>query len=297
METQQLQSLLRDWHDAAWSLAAVAIALDESALPGVREAAEEVMSALGMPRGPARLDLLAGARPDQIVAQASAPLLQTSALLRRPEAPWTDLPNDALLTHGRNSSRQVNIFRDHALPHLPGLEERLRSPGAVMLDVGTGVGGLAIAFAEAYPELRVVGIDTVPRVLRLAEDQRQASPARDRVELHQQDVAELDVHEVYDLVWLPAPFIPPGPLAAAIHRTAKALKPGGWTILGHLKLDGSPLSNALARLQLELFGGTFVEPDEARALMAQAGLVNLHIFTTPAGSPGLVAGQAKGSAG
>lgn len=295
METEQLQSLLRDWHEAAWSLAAVAIALNDGARPGVREAAEEVMTALGMPRGPARLDLLAGASPDQIVAQASAPLLQTSALLRRPDSPWSDLPDDALLTQGRNTSRQVHTFRDDALPHLPGLAERLNSAGAVMLDVGTGVGGLAIAFAEAYPQLQVVGIDTVPRMLRLAEGQRRPSPAQDRVQLHEEDVAALHDHEVYDLVWLPAAFLPAGPLAAAIHKTAKALKPGGWTLLSHLKLDGAPLSNALARLELELFGGTFVEADEARALMAQAGLVNLRILTTPAGSPGLVAGQARPS--
>jgi hypothetical protein len=115
------------------------------------------------------------------------------------------------------------------------------------------------------------------------------------VQLHEEDVAALDDHEVYDLVWLPAPFLPPGPLAAAIHKTAKALKPGGWAILSHLKLDGAPLSNALAKLELELFGGTFVESDEARALMAQAGLVDLHILPTPTGSPGLVAGQAKPS--
>lgn len=295
METQQLQTLLRDWHEAAWSLAAVAIALDDGARPAVREAAEGVMSALGMPPGPARLDLLAGARPDQVVAQASAPLLHTSALLRRPDAPWVDLPDDALLTQGRDTSRQLKTFQDEVLPQLPGLGERLRSPGAAMLDVGTGVGALAIAFAEAYPHLQVVGIDSVPRMLRLADEQRQASPARDRVELRETDVADVDDHEVYDLAWLPAPFLPPGPLAAAIHKTAKALKPGAWSILAHLKLDGSPLSNALATLQLEVFGGTFVEADEARALMAQAGLVNLHILPTEAGSPGLVAGQARGS--
>jgi predicted O-methyltransferase YrrM len=293
MDTTELQARLRTWHEAAWSLAAVAIALDEGAHARLRDVAEEVMTALGMPRGPGRLDLLAGTRPDQVAAQASATLYQTSSLLRRPDAPWSDLPDDVLLAQDRTSARQVQMFRESAYPELPELAARMRRPDARMLEVGTGVGGLAIAFAESHPELRVVALDTDPRMLRLAEARRASSPAGDRVLLREADVSQLDEHGVYDLVWLPAPFLPPDPLAAAIHGTAKALKPGGWSVLSHLKLDGAPLSNALGRFELELLGGTVVEADEARALLAQAGLVNLHILTTPPGCSGLVAGQAK----
>lgn len=45
---------------------------------------------------------------------------------------------------------------------------RLRLSGGAILDVGTGLGSLALAFAERLPESRVYGIDISPQMLEAA---------------------------------------------------------------------------------------------------------------------------------
>lgn len=86
-------------------------------------------------------------------------------------------------------------------------ETGLAKPGAAMLDVGSGVAGLAVGFAQAFPALTVVGIDVMPRVLAFgARPPQERCP--ERVILRHQDVTELDEAESFDLAWVPAPFLP-----------------------------------------------------------------------------------------
>ena len=54
-----------------------------------------------------------------------------------------------------------------AARQVPGLAARLDGPVQI-LDVGTGVGWLAVALARAYPQARVLGIDIFPPALDLA---------------------------------------------------------------------------------------------------------------------------------
>ena len=61
-----------------------------------------------------------------------------------------------------------------------------------MPDVGTGVAALAVAYAELFPQLTVVGIDVMPRVLAMAEQTFAQSSVGDRIILREQDVMLLD---------------------------------------------------------------------------------------------------------
>ncbi len=45
------------------------------------------------------------------------------------------------------------------MPHLPGLAQRLSAPSASFLDVGVGVGVIAIELCRSYPRLHVVGLE------------------------------------------------------------------------------------------------------------------------------------------
>jgi SAM-dependent methyltransferase len=60
------------------------------------------------------------------------------------------------------------------VPQLDGVEARLRD-GATMADVGCGAGGMALLFAEAFPESRVVGYDISHHALDLARERQAAA--------------------------------------------------------------------------------------------------------------------------
>lgn len=96
---------------------------------------------------------------------------------------------------------------------------------AAILDVGTGTATLAVAYAEAFPGVRVVGLDVLPRIIALAEATVAASSVADRVEIRRQSVAELDETDRYAYAWLPAPFVPQPALRAGVRRVAAALVP------------------------------------------------------------------------
>ena len=91
---------------------------------------------------------------------------------------------------------------------IPALGEQLTGPIRI-LDVGTGVGWLAVALARAYPEATVAGIDIFPPALELARANAAGTEVADRVELRQQDALALPANGEFTACWLPLPFLPP----------------------------------------------------------------------------------------
>ena len=160
-----------------------------------------------------------------------------------------------------------------------------------MLDVGTGVAAMAVAYAERYPMLTVVGLDVLPRVLELAAHTVAASAAADRVVLREQNVAELNEADTYALAWLPAPFIPQAALHPGATRVARSLISGGWLILAHGKLSGTALEVALTRFKTAAYGGTPLTDAEAQSLLLEAGLEEVMTVPTPPGAPGITVGR------
>jgi trans-aconitate methyltransferase len=177
------------------------------------------------------------------------------------------------------------------MPRLSGVEELLRTPGVRMLDVGTGVAALAVAWADAFPQLTVVGLDVLPRVLAMAAESVAASAAQDRVVLREQDVATLDEEAVYALAWLPAPFLPETALREGAVRVVRALVPGGWLMVGHGKFGGEPVDNTVSRFKTVVFGGTALDDEEAQGMLVNAGLTEVFTLPTPPGVPALTYGR------
>jgi methylase of polypeptide subunit release factors len=175
------------------------------------------------------------------------------------------------------------------------LGSRLAAPGARMLDIGTGVGALAAGFAEAFPQLHVLGIDVLDRVLDRALDlARQTLAASDvatRVTVRKQDVAEFADDAGFDLAFLPAPFIPQPALHAGLPRVAAVLRPGGWLMVGHGKFGGTPVQDALTRLKTIAYGGTPLDEAAACHLLRDAGLTSVRPVPTPPGAPAITIGQ------
>ena len=283
----RLHELLSTGDRAAWATAALALVAGAGGTPELRRSAEEVLDALGISLDS---DAVPGIDRAGVAGQAASPLLQTSTLLTRGEV-WVDQPDEAIIAQGRASAQGAAAFERLGLPFMGGLAEALATPGARMLDVGTGVAALAASYAELFPELTVVGIDVLPRVLALAEDLLRTSPVADRVILREQDVSGLTDEATYALAWLPAPFVPEAALRAGVPRLVRSLIPGGWLIVGHGKLAGDPLDDALTRFKTVSYGGTPLDNEQAQTLLRDAGLLDVTTVPTPMGAPAITVGR------
>ena len=293
----RVATTLREWDRGAWCLAALSLishpgtgrpaAGSGATTEAMLEAARDVLAASGVtdtllaesPFGPADLD-----------GMASAPLLQAAALVGGRPAGWSGHDDATLSAQGRASGSAAALFAHFVLGDHPDLAAALARPGARMLDTGTGVAALAVGFARTFPQLRVTGLDVLPRALDLARVTVARAGLGDRIELRHQDVADLDEQSCYDLAWLPAPFIPDGALRAGVVRIARALRPGGLLMIGHGRFDGSEAENAVTRLQTLAYGGTPLPGPAAATLLEDAGLDQVHTCPTPPGAPGLTLG-------
>jgi SAM-dependent methyltransferase len=284
---ERLQQLLHDSSQTAWTTAALVTALRGTAGPVQLRAAQDVLRALDLDAQ----DATRGNDAEGAAAQAAAPVLQVAALLRGEADLWAGQSDEALLAQGRASAQGPRLMARFVFPALSGLSEALARPGARALDVGTGVGALAVAYAELFPQLTVVGIDVLPRVLALAESTVARCAVADRVVLRQQDVASLDEQDTYAMAWVPAPFVPEEPLTAGLRRIAEALVPGGWAVMGHSRFTGDALDDAINRYAILAFGGTALDDGQAQELLRAAGLSDVRTMPTPPGAPSLTVGR------
>ena len=284
---ERVRQLMGSGDRGAWINAAIALALDNSRPEAQRLAAADLLRSLDVDVDTDLGELDRG----RVAAQAAAPLLQTAAVVGGEGELWEGQSDEALLAQGRASAQGAAAMVQFGLPMLGGLAEALAQPGAMMLDVGTGVAAMAVAYAELFPQLTVVGLDVLPRALALAAATVTASAVADRVVLREQDVATLDEEATYALTWLPAPFLPEVALRAAIPRVARAMAPGGWVMVGHGKFAESPSENAITRFKTVIYGGTALDDEQAQRLLREAGLQNVTTTPTPRGGPAITVGR------
>lgn len=288
-----LQAAIAAWDQAAWSLAALAYVAAGEGSADITTAAQQLLSACGITEAPGQLVPGVDATGQQIASQAATPLHQAAALASGRAINWSDQSDQSLLAQGRASAYGARAFAQLVLPVMGDLGGRLATPGARMLDVGTGVGALAVAFAQVFPQLRVLGIDVRDRPLELARQNIAASDVSARVTVRKQDVADFADDTGFDLAYLPVPFVPRPALDAGLPRVAAALRPGGWVFLARGKFGGTPAENALTRLKTLVYGGTPADEAEASSLLRSAGLTSVQPVPTPEGAPGITIGQKR----
>jgi precorrin-6B methylase 2 len=192
-------------------------------------------------------------------------------LLENPErAPgWSYQDPDILQSQGQLSRLIVHWIETTAAKR-PELSKALRRLGA-FLDVGTGVGTIAIEAARSWPALRVVGIDPWEPALTLARKNLAESGLAERVEFRPQRVEWLEDTAIFTVAWVPGPFISAEVVDRALERVRCALAPGGWLIFGFYPLPSAPLEQALTRLRIVRGGGypwTAQEVEEKLGAMA-----------------------------
>jgi SAM-dependent methyltransferase len=255
----------------AQALAAVAtrLRIDADGLdadPAVREQLDRVVDALGV------REQLAALEPGEravLIAFSRSYLSQAVDLLENPERPSAWSHNDAVVLQAQGAASGVvaSLFETIGVG----------GPGARILDVGTGVAGLAAALCRTFPGSTVVGVDPSPPSLELARANIAEAGLEDRVTLVEGTIQEYEDAEGFDLAWLPSFFIPETVLDEAVVRIFELLRPGGRLVVGVTFVDDSfPLAAAADDLFTVRSGGSVLAPEGAIALLARSGFEDAH---------------------
>jgi precorrin-6B methylase 2 len=227
--------------------------------------------------------------------RAALALIQTSFrqaidLIENPaRAPGWNYEDPVLLESQGQVSRLIVRNIDTLAAQRPDLREALHRPGA-FLDVGTGVGWLAIEAARAWPALRVVGIGSWKPALALASKNLAQSGVAERVELRSQRAEHLNDKTIFTLAWLPGPFIAAEIITLVLERIHRALTPGGWLIFGLHAPPTDALGQALANLRIVRSGGHPWTTREVEERLDTQGFERIEAFS-PSPSITLVLGQ------
>ena len=161
--------------------------------PDVRAQLDRVVDALGAREHVEGLD---DGERSVVLSFARSYLAQALDLVENPgrAGSWSYADPVLLQAQGSASAVVARLIADAGLG----------SANARILDVGTGVGGLAVALAQRFPESTVVGIDPWEPALALARENVASAGLDGRVTLLNQTVQELEDPDGFDLVWLPS---------------------------------------------------------------------------------------------
>jgi SAM-dependent methyltransferase len=206
---------------------------------------------------------------------------QAFELLENPARPagWSFEDPQVLQTQGQLSRVIVRGIAALASER-PELAAALQQPG-VLLDVGSGVGWLAIEAARTWPALRVVGLDPWEPALALARRNRAQSEVADRIEFRSQRVEQLEEVATVQLAWLPGPFLAREAVDQALARVHRALAPGGWLIFGLAAAAEDPLEDAVVKLRLARSGGHAWTPEDVQEHLRRRDFVQIEAFSPP----------------
>ena len=233
---------------------------DDELDPAVLHALDDVVATVGFPD----VRSLTPEQRSMLTDMVQASFRQALASLEAPtaNAGWGHTDAAVLDGQGRASTNLV--------PHMARIVGD--APIREILDVGTGVGLLAIAMARRWPDTNVVGVDIWEPALERARDHVAEAGLGDRIEIRNQDITALDERDRYDCAFLPAPFLPADVLAAAIPRVIEAVKPGGLVSIGTQRTPEDPLAEATQRLRNIRDTGAVHTVDSVLAMCDDAGL-------------------------
>jgi SAM-dependent methyltransferase len=241
--------------------------------PRVRSFLQEVVDKISP-------ELFTGLNPNQEFAALA--LIQTFfrqaiELLENPgRAPGWSYEDPVILESQGQASRLIVRSIETVAAQRPDIGAILRQPGA-FLDIGTGVGWLAIEAARAWPTLRVVGIDSWEPALRLARKNLAQSGVEDRVELRWQRIEQVEDEAIFTLAWLPGPFIAAETMA--LECVYRALAPGGWLVFGLYAPPPSALGEALTNLRTVRGGGHPWKTNEAEERLRVLGFERIETLS------------------
>ena len=264
MSFEDVMTAVGRWMVATEALAAVGAELTlaqaaEPANPDVARALRAVSAAADLPS----MDQLAPPQREMAAALIRMCLRQAQDLVDDPSRPpgWTFTDPDILAGWGRGSMMVPGAIA--AMPENADVKS--------FLDVGAGVGLLAIAAARTWPMASITGIDVWDPALEIAAANIASADLSDRVAVRRQDVTELDESESYDCVWFPTFFVTEAVLDAAVPRLVRSLRRGGCLVLGRMAPPPDPLADATSALRTIRAGGTDFDGKRLVSALESAG--------------------------
>ena len=269
MAFEDVMGVVSRWLVATEALAALGaeLTLMQSAEPAPPEIVA-ALRAVSVAAGLGDLGELAPQQQAMVALQVRLYLRQAADLLDDParEPGWTYTDPVILDGWGRGSAMVPMMMA--ANPELQAVES--------FLDVGTGVGLLAVAAAGVWPNATIVGIDTWDASLERARANVAQAALGDRVTLRTQNAADVDEEDCYDCVWIPTFFLTEGNLSRALPGLVRATRPGGWIVLGRFAPPPDPLAEATGTLRTIRGGGFDLDAKHAVELLQQAGCASVH---------------------
>jgi SAM-dependent methyltransferase len=220
-----------------------------------------------------------GADPAELLRIVEMALVESSDLFNNAGRPsgWSVTDTAKLEAMGRASSSAF----DRILAFAETRPALARSLSGRFLDVGTGVGGIALRAAEKCPDLQVEAIDIWEPALRIAEQWVAASPHAQRIQLRDLDVAQLDTAPRFTLAWLPTMFLPRPTVQKAVERIALASRSGAWLVASLYTIPAEPFTATMSRLRTLRSGGEIMDPAELTDLLRLHGYVDVEVDSTP----------------
>jgi hypothetical protein len=114
---------------------------------------------------------------EQLLAELRTTVQQSRDLVDRAQrrtlsGGWIHTDPEILHAQGVSGRAGARAMAEQGVPRLSGLAERLNAPSASFLDVGVGVGVIAIEMCRTYPTLRVVGLEPAEAPPRSAGQHR-----------------------------------------------------------------------------------------------------------------------------
>jgi protein-L-isoaspartate O-methyltransferase len=193
---------------------------------------------------------------------------QAADLVREPERPrgWSVTDPMVLDGYGRGSTMIPGLLAG-AAPELAGVRS--------LLDVGTGVGLLAVAATAVWPEATVTGIDVWEPSLERARANVERAGLTDRITLRHQDLAALDDSDAFDCAWVPTFFFDAAEMPQVVAAVVRAVRPGGWTVLGRYEPPADGVARAANDVHTIRGGGHTCSEDDAVALLKGAGCTSV----------------------
>jgi precorrin-6B methylase 2 len=253
--------------DAAAAIGA-SLALKLSGQDGDKET-EAALDAVAAAAGFPDLDALAPEQQGALLGIIRMYFGQADDLLRDParQPGWTYTDPFVLDGIGRGSMIIPGLLAATA-PELGSVTS--------LLDVGVGVGWLAIGATNVWPDATVVGLDVWDTALDHARKNIADAGREDRITLRKQDVTTLDEVDTYDCAWVPTFFLTAQGLAEAVPRVVRSVRPGGWIVLARFEPAPDPLAQATTALRTVRGGGHDLDRAQAEALLQAAGCTSVH---------------------